>query len=489
MQSTSLTKKFIQFSIGPLGAATLSLFSTPIITWLIVPKEFGRTEMFMTVYNLLLLCSNVGLDQSFVRFYSQCANDEQRINLFHLTIKFPIFINLALSFILIAFWKQISFLLFNSYNFLAILILSASLIIGMLNYYSMLVLRMKQKGKPYSLLNLLTSASNSVFIIVLALFVNKSFISIISAQLFSLILTFGIALVIEGHFWFAKVNKSNQFTFMELFKFGIPFLPSLLIFWLFSSISRFSLRTWSSFESLGLYSVSFKFVQALNLFQKAFGTFWVPVAYETYAKQPNNTDFFERIYLLISFVLLFVGTSIMLFKDIIIMMFHPNYKMAAMVMPFLLFVPMMYTLSEVTVLGINFKKKTNWHIIIAAAATLMNLAGNYFLTPHFGAKGAAISSGVSYIGFFLLRTIISIKYYPVNYHLVKTNIMFILFSLCALYSTFIPFNHYHIIIGISFLTILIYQYYDSVKIILEKGNYFFAKGKQFINTSLSKSFN
>jgi O-antigen/teichoic acid export membrane protein len=486
LESASLLKKFVQFSIGPLGAAALSLFTTPVITWLIVPKEFGRTEMFMTVYNMLLLCSNFGLDQGFVRFYNQCSNDEQKINLFRLTIKFPILFNLLLSAILIGFWKQISLLLFNSYNFPAIMILSISLLVGLLNYYSMLVLRMKQKGKTYSLLNLLTSASNSLFIIFFALCVNKTFISIISAQMFSLIVTFGLALIIEGQFWFAKVQKSNQFTLTELLKFSIPFVPSLLIFWFFSSISRFSLRAWSTFESLGLYSVSFKFVSTLNLFQKSFGTFWVPVAYETYAKRPEDTAFFERIFLLISFSLLFVGTGVILFKDLVIMIFHPDYKMAAMVMPFLLFVPIMYTLSEVTVLGINFKKKTNWHIMIAAAATVMNLAGNYFLTPHLGAKGAAISSGVSYIGFFLLRTAISKKYYPVNYHLVKTNIMFMLFFLYALLSTFVPCNHYHVIIGICLLILMIFQYIDSVKIILGKAKILINRGKQYFDLFLDK---
>ena len=445
--------------------------------------------MFMTIYNMLLLCSNFGLDQSFVRFYNQCSNDEQRINLFRLTIKLPILFNIVLSAILIGFWKPVSLLLFNSYNFPAIVILSISLLAGLVNYYSMLVLRMKQKGKAYSILNLITSASNSLFIILFALFVNKTFISIISAQMLSLIVTFGLALILEGQYWFAKVQKTNQFTLAELLKFSIPFVPSLLIFWLFSSISRFSLRAWSSFESLGLYSVSFKFVSALNLFQKAFGTFWVPVAYETYAKRPEDKAFFERIFLLISFVLLSTGTGVILCKDLVIMIFHPDYKMAAMVMPFLLFVPMMYTLSEVTVLGINFKKKTNWHIMIAAAATIMNLAGNYLLTPHFGAKGAAISSGVSYIGFFLLRTVISKKYYPVNYHLVKTNVMFILFSLYALYSTFIPFNQYHVIGGISLLIILVFQYFDSVKIILEKAKILINRGNKFINIFLNKKGN
>jgi O-antigen/teichoic acid export membrane protein len=479
LESTSLMKKFFQFSIGPLGAAALSLLTTPIITWLIVPKEFGKTEMFMTVYNLLLLCSNFGLDQSFVRYYNQCSNDEEKINLFRLTIKLPFFFNLLLSAILILFWKKISCLLFNSYSFPAIVIMATSLIIGLLNYYAMLVLRMKQKGKAYSLLNLLTSASNSLFIILFALYINKSFISIISAQLFSLVVTFGISLIIEGQFWFSKVNKTNQFTLTELIKFGIPFVPSLLIFWFFSSISRFSLRAWSTFEALGLYSVSFKFVQGLNLFQKAFGTFWVPVAYETYAKRPEDTKFFERIYLFISFVLLFIGVCTILFKDLVVLILHPDYKMAAMVMPFLLFVPMMYMLSEVTVLGINFKKKTKWHIVVASGATLMNIIGNYFLTPHFGAKGTAISSGLSYIGFFLLRTIISKKYYPVNYHLTKTNIMFLLFSLYALYSTFVSFNQYHTIAGIGLLIVLIFQYRDSVKIILEKTKLAINRGKQF----------
>lgn len=43
--------------------------------------------------------------------------------------------------------------------------------------------------------------------------------------------------------------------------------------------------------------------------------------------------------------------------------------------------PLMYTLSETTVIGINFQKKPKWHSIIAVVSWVTNIIGNFYLVP------------------------------------------------------------------------------------------------------------
>ena len=76
-------------------------------------------------------------------------------------------------------------------------------------------------------------------------------------------------------------------------------------------------------------------------------------------------------------------------------------------MPFLLFTPIMYTISEVTVMGIYFKGKTGWTVIVSLVSGIVNLCLNTILIPKLGAIGAAIATGFSYITFFWIRTILS----------------------------------------------------------------------------------
>ena len=53
-------------------------------------------------------------------------------------------------------------------------------------------------------------------------------------------------------------------------------------------------------------------------------------------------------------MLVAVGT--IMFKDLIILLLGKDYREASMVIPFLVFMPLMYTISETTVGGIDFKK-------------------------------------------------------------------------------------------------------------------------------------
>lgn len=94
-----------------------------------------------------------------------------------------------------------------------------------------------------------------------------------------------------------------------------------------------------------------------------------------------------------------IGFLLIAFRKYIILILSSSYQRAADVMPFLIFIPVMYTISEVTVVGINFMKRTELHIISALASFVTNFIGNYLLVPILGAQGAAISTGISYIVF------------------------------------------------------------------------------------------
>jgi O-antigen/teichoic acid export membrane protein len=98
----------------------------------------------------------------------------------------------------------------------------------------------------------------------------------------------------------------------------------------------------------------------------------------------------------------------------------------------------MYTLSEVTVGGINYRNKTYWHLAIAVIAAVVNYALNMLLVPNLGAKGAAISTGLSYIVFFYSRTYISNYLFPIRINSFKLHGSVLVFIALGLVNTFFP---------------------------------------------------
>jgi len=64
--------------MGQWIAAFISFITTPVITWLIIPEEFGKASMFTLAFNLLLTIALLGADQSFVRMFYERPEDERR---------------------------------------------------------------------------------------------------------------------------------------------------------------------------------------------------------------------------------------------------------------------------------------------------------------------------------------------------------------------------------------------------------------------------
>ena len=164
--------------------------------------------------------------------------------------------------------------------------------------------------------------------------------------------------------------------------------------------------------------------------------------------------------LLITVVMMLGGILLILFRDLIILLLGKEYRSAIFLIPFLSFMPIMYTISETTVMGINFLKNPKSHIYIAAVSCIANIIGNVILVPMYGAKGAAISTGISYIIFFAMRTFISLKYFKVNYHMKKFTIMTVALTFYVLYSTFMEVNLVYILIGIGEIILLMVVYKD-----------------------------
>ena len=82
--------------------------------------------------------------------------------------------------------------------------------------------------------------------------------------------------------------------------------------------------------------------------------------------------------------------------------------------------------------------------------------------PSFGAIGASIVTAISYIVFFTLRSLISLKYYQVNYGLKKIYIMLIVISSYAIISLINKEVSLNILVGLASVFILIIIYYNDL---------------------------
>lgn len=461
----NLLKKFLEFSYGSWIGLIIGLGSTMITTRILSPDDFGKASMFTLTINICMILIIFGTDQSFVRFFYE-EEEKNRGGLLFNCLNVPIVILILVVFFIIIFKRQITVFLFNEESLVIALILAVGIITQVLNRYGILIIRMQQKGNLFSIIQILNKVLNFMFILLLYLILGSQYqIIIYSFVITSVILTI-ISIVYEKKYWksinFTKNNLKHGK--VEILKYAYPLVFTTLITWLFESFDKIAIKQWSSFNELGVYSAAYKIVALLIVVQSSFTTFWTPVCYETYEKNPENKDFYKKMFRIVSFVMFSIAILCIAGKDIIVALLGTEYREASKIMPFLVFMPIMYTLSETTVIGINFYKKPRWHIFIASISCLVNILGNWMLVPRYGAIGASIATALSYVVFFSLRTFISLKYYKVRYGLKKTYIMIFIILLYAVYSIKNVNFLMDMLVGMGILLFMCLFYYkDLVK--------------------------
>lgn len=460
----NILKSFFSFSIGGYISLVIGFFTVPIITRLINPEQYGIFSLFTLIINLGLLFILLGFDQGFVRYYYE---EKNKFSLLYNSLKYPLIFFSILVPIFFFFKEEISNFIYQELNIPMIVVLIIALFFNIINRFSFLIVRMNKKGLEYSFLQIFHQFFNFLFIIVIYKFYKNSYKVLILAYTLSLLFVTFLSIVFEKNIWIKNTKEKLNTSTNELFKYGYPFILTMSLTWIFQSSDKIIIKIFSNLNELGLYAVAFKIIALINVVQTGFTTFWIPVAYERYNQEPENKNFFKQVFNNISLLMLLLAIIVLMSKNLIILLLGEKYYSASMIMPCLVFMPIMYTVSETTVLGINFSKKTKYHIIISLFAAFFNIVGNIALVSRFGAKGAAISTGIAYILFFTLRTYFAKRLINYNFKLKRFYLIIVLIFLYSLYLSFYNNLIYTLCFGIILIIILIVLYFKEIKIIYQ----------------------
>ncbi|MGJ9458083.1 lipopolysaccharide biosynthesis protein [Oceanobacillus sp. CF4.6] len=459
-----LFKKFLSFSYGGVVAAVIGFIITMITTRVLSPEEFGKASMFTLFVSIFMIVAVFGSDQAFVRFYYEEEQTKRGALLYNcLKIAFTILVPILA--IIILFRENLLNYLFEEYNLTLFIVLIFAVVIQVVYRFGTLVVRMQQKGNLFSLLQILNQVLILIGVIIFYLFIGGTYKILVFSTVGSLFILVLFLVYSQKKYWnITNASISNtRHSKLDIFSYSYPLMLTTAIMWIFEGMDKIAIRQWADFNELGLYSVAFKIIGLLAIIKTAFTTFWTPVAYENFEKNPTNTSFYANISKLVTFVMMIVAIAVIMMKDIMIMLFGSGYESAGVMLSFLVFIPVMYTISETTVIGINFYKKVKWHIFIVLIVCIVNFIGNWLLVPKMGGVGAAISTGLTYILFFTLRTVISLRYYKVNYGLLKTYASIVVLLTFASYTLLSNQPIHEQVVGLLAMLAIVLIYLGDIK--------------------------
>ncbi len=394
---------FTGFLAGPAVSALLSFIVVPVTTWMVLPEEFGRISMYTVVLSLGGLVSYAGLDQAFVREYS-CSPD--KILLFRRCLAIPLALISLFSLVLMLCFPFFSSLLWGESTLLGSSLLCLGLLFSVFDRFSGLVVRMQERAWTYSAILVFRQASCLGFTLLFLKLFSRDYLTLISASVLSIALSSVAGIYFSRSYWFSPWRDVfDKVAMRPLIRFGLPLVPASIMMWILNGMDKIALRHWGTFQDLGIYSAGFKVVGVLNIVNMAFSTFWAPVSYRWF-ESGVSAHRFDKVAKYLALSLTVLAIFLALSKDYIVFLLDPSYRAASELIPFLMFVPIMYLLSEVTGIGIGFARRSEFHLLASGAAAFFNLIGNWILVPLYGAVGASIATAISYVIFMILKSVV-----------------------------------------------------------------------------------
>lgn len=463
MKRESFIKSFMTIGIATVINLAVGFITTPIITRIVEPYEYGQFSIFTMYTSLALMILTFGLDQSFVRFFYVADEIEYKRKLIAEVTLIPLVGTII--FLAFALFLVINRIITLKFGVICSVLLAFNILFAVLYRFSSLLLRLNNSNRVYAVTQVLHKVCYVVIAIVLL--VPFKIGGIISLSL-AIVITTAICYIVPllySREYIPRINdykKISKIEELQLLKYGLPFILSAGITTVFQSLDKLALDYYRSYSEVGVYSSAMTFVTLFSVIHTSFNVIWAPRSVEHYENAPNDKSFFDKAFNLMTVIMFSFGIALIMFKDLFALLLGEKYREAAYIMPFLMFYPIMYTVSEITVCGVDFMKKSTLHIIIAACACVTNFIGNNLLVPNIGCKGAAISTGVSYIVFFVLRTVLGEHYYYVGFSKIRFFIITLVCLVYALLNTFLEFGLWSIIAAIVCYTVIFCCYKKTI---------------------------
>ena len=399
-----MKKIIFGYSLGPVGASLLGLLLVPLLSWIYYPAYVGRYAMIQVLLNLTVLIFSFGLDQSYIREYQQ---SEQRLDLFYLCYM-PSVIALVLVILFFSIEGGGYQNLFDmpKSKFTPLFYLTMFLFLS-IKFFSISV-RMKQRAFIYSLVQIIPKLVLVISIFCVYAFFFASFESLIIIIFLSYLITVIFLLLVNKQEFFGLFRfYFDAKYFRKLFKFGFPLILGGIAYWGVIASDRFFIKHFNGLDEVAIYSVAASIAGVSAVFTGVFNTIWAPMVFQWEAEGRLTIEKVEKVLQGALGVVLLVISISGLFSWLLKYFLPDSYSDVVFLVPVLMVSPLLYTVAEVSSIGINLTRKTQYSLYATLVSLAVCLLLNYLFVPDFGALGAAVATMITFNIYLLTRTYFS----------------------------------------------------------------------------------
>ena len=451
-------KKILQYAIGPIGGAVLGMVTMPFVAWFFSVEDVGRMTMLQLVFGLTISLFSLAMHQAYVREYHEVKDKSALFKTSLLPgLLFLLIITLVLFFIPISISEYLFDINSKLLTFLLLIGVFSTYFINFLTH----VIRMQERAIAFSLSQIAPKFFLLFFIgFILVFNIKAEFKYLMLMNTLAVLVSLIIFSWLTRDTWVLAFKREiDKVLLINMLKFSLPLVLGGLAYWGLTTMDRLFLRTISGFEELGVYALSVTLAASVSVISTIFSNIWHPTVYRWSSEgvKPDKVQaVVESMLLLVAFIWSLAG----FFSWVIPYFFPPEYEALEYLLIACISMPLLYMLSETTVVGIGITRKTSFSMLASIAAFLINALLNYLLIPKYGAAGAALATLGAFFIFLAVRTEASAwLWYSLPRRKIYTVVMLYIVTTSVMVLTKNKLEHFNLIwLGlIGFTVVLFYR--------------------------------
>ncbi len=410
--------------IGTFSSKVLTILLMPLYTSFLTNGEYGIVDLLVQAANLLIPLVSLGMNNAVLRFGMDGETDRRTVLSTGLAVDligFGVFLLFAPLVSMIPSLRQYTVWIY-------IFVFSS-----MIHYLFAYFVKTLQKVRLFAICSVIGTAItlllDILFLAVLKIGVVGYMLAIILADVTCSVLLFLFA---QLHRYIRPAQIKRDIT-RAMLKYSIPLIPTTALWWVTDVSDRYMVAGMISPAANGLYAVSYKIPNLLILISGIFMDAW-QMSVLTEKSRLERQRFFSNIFTMYQSLIFVCGSLLIVFAKVITrILVADSFYASWQYMPTLVLATALSCL--VTFLGTIYvvEKQSRHTLRDTLIGTVFNIAGNFLLIRWMGVQGAAVSTALSYGLVFIIRSIKTRRYIPIDWDLPRfVSSMAILTAQCVI---------------------------------------------------------
>lgn len=411
---TTLAKQSLIYGLGSVASKVAAIIMLPLYTHYLSRGDYGSVELILSLVAASAIVTQLGLVNSFFRFWFDDDSTEARRRVFQSTFWTLIGTSTIVAGACALLSTQLAQLIFGSTKHSTMILIAAVGIWMQTNYQLMAALfRVQQRPMAFSIATLLNLAVTVAITVGLVVYADMRATGLLIGNFAGSLVVYAGILFMQREWLGFSLNYEKLLR--PMLRFGLPMVPAGAALWGVTLLNRPVIKSMEGLAALGVFAVAFKLAQGVMLMVQAFQLSW-PAFAHSIAEDEAARRTYARVLVMYTAVMTWAVIALGLLAPWIVRTFtNPRFEDAIPEVLPLAAGAALYGGFFIASIGVARVKKTQSNWVVSALAALIEVGLLLLLVPRFGIEGAAWSVFGAYLSMFAMMMYQSQRHFHVPY--------------------------------------------------------------------------